>query len=317
MSGAIRAVALAFTCHACASPAQPLAAKTAEVASSSASAPTVEELKNATYAGLGERVGPVTLANGRWTGTPPTLGAASRPSVELAGDFRVVGDLDGDGLEEAVVVLTYSSGGSGVLSFLAVVTRKDGTLRNVATIALGDRVQVRSARVDGGRLLVSAVRAGENDATCCPGDLVEWQWTLGGGRLNTPGAVRTGRLSLATLAGTVWILRAWDITAPAESAPVVTLSYDAGRFTGTGGCNRYFAVVEGGAVAGEVKVGPLAGTRMACPEPQSSVEARFLEQLGGARTFGFLLGRLAISYTRGDGSRGTMLFDAGTPPKEG
>ena len=163
---------------------------------------------------------------------------------------------------------------------------------------------------------MSAVRAGENDAACCPGDLVEWQWTLGDGRLNTPGAVRTGRLSLATLAGTVWILRAWDITAPAESAPVVTLSYDAGRFTGTGGCNRYFAVVEGGAMAGEVKVGPLAGTRMACPEPQFSVEARFLGQLGGARTFGFLLGRLAITYARGDGSRGTMLFDAGAPPKE-
>jgi hypothetical protein len=80
-------------------------------------------------------------------------------------------------------------------------------------------------------------------------------------------------------------LRAWDISKPAESEPVVTLSYDAGRFTGTGGCNRYFAVVEGGAMAGEVKVGPLAGTRMACPEPRSSVEARFLEQLGGARTF--------------------------------
>ena len=316
MRGAILVAVLALVCHACASPAlAPPGAKIAKVASSRALPPTVEELRNATYAGLGERLGPVTLANGRWTGAPPTLGAASRPSVELAGDFRVVGDLDGDGLEEAVVVLTYSSGGTGVLSFLAVVTREDGTLRNVATTALGDRVQVRSARVDGGRLLVSAVRAGENDAACCPGDLVEWQWTLGEGSLNTPGAVRAGRLSLATLAGTVWILRAWDITAPAESGAVVTLSYDAGRFTGTGGCNRYFAVVEGGAVPGEVKVGPLAGTRMACPEPQSSVEARFLEQLGRARTFGFMLGRLAISYTRGDGSRGTMLFDASTPPK--
>ena len=313
MSGAILMAALAFACHACAGPAlAPPAANTAGVAATRALPPTVEELKNATYAGLGEHVGPGTLANGRWTGAPPA-GCRFWPSVELAGDFRVVGDLDGDGLEEAVVVLTYSSGGTGVLSFLAVVTREDGTLRNVATTALGDRVQVRSARVDGGRLLVSAVRAGENDAACCPGDLVEWQWTLGEGGLKTPGAVRTGRLSLATLAGTVWILRAWDITAPAESEPVVTLSYDAGRFTGTGGCNRYFAVVVGGAMAGEVKVGPVAGTRMACPEPQSSVEARFLEQLGGARTFGFMLGRLAISYTRVDGSRGTMLFDAGAP----
>jgi heat shock protein HslJ len=316
MSGAILLAARALVCHACAMPAlAPASAKTAEVASTRALPPTVEELKNATYAGLGERVGAVTLANGRWTGAPPVLGAASRPSVELVEDFRVLGDLDGDGLEEAVVALTYSSGGTAVVSFLAVVARTDGTLRNVATTMLGDRVQVRSARVDDGRLLVSAVRAGENDAACCPGDLVEWQWTLGEGRLNTPGAVRTGRLSLATLAGTVWILRAWNITAPAESEPVVTLSYDAGRFTGTSGCNRYFAVVEGGAVAGEVKVGPVAGTRMACPEPQSSVEARFLQQLGGARTFGFMLGRLAISYTKGDGSRGTMLFEASTPPK--
>ena len=75
MTIAIIAAVLAFVCHACASPAlAPPAAKTAEVASSRALPPTVEELKNATYAGLGERLGPVTLANGRWTGAPPALG---------------------------------------------------------------------------------------------------------------------------------------------------------------------------------------------------------------------------------------------------
>lgn len=312
----LAALAFAFACHACAGAAlAPPAVKTADVAAIRALPPTVEELKNATYSGLDERLGPVALANGRWTGAPPALGAASRPIVELADDFRIVGDLDGDGLDEAVVVLTYRPGGTATLSFLAVVTRKDGILRNVATTALGDRVQVRSVRIDGRTLLVSAVRAGANDAACCPGEIVEWQWTLGDGRLNALGTARTGRLSLAILAGTVWVLRAWDIAAPAESEPVVTLAYDAGRFTGTGGCNRYFAVVEGGAMPGDVKLGPLAGTRMACPEPQSSVEARFLEQLGAARTFGFMLGRLAISYVKGDGSRGTMLFDASPPSK--
>ena len=96
MSGAILVAALALVCHACASPAlAPPAAKTAEVALSRAFAPTVEELRNATYAGLGERLGPVTLANGRWTGASPALGVASRPSVELAGDFRVVGTSTG------------------------------------------------------------------------------------------------------------------------------------------------------------------------------------------------------------------------------
>jgi len=266
-----------------------------------------------TYSGLGDRLGPVTLVNGRWAGDPPIAGAASRPIVALADSFRIVGDLDGDSTEDAVVVLTYMDGGSATWSFLAVVARANGALRNVATTALGDRVQIRSARIDGGRLLVSGVRAGANDAACCPGELVEWQWTLGADRLNALGTTSTGRLSLATLAGSAWVLRAWDTPEPAGSEPVVTLAYDAGRFSGASGCNRYSAGVTAGDSPGEMSVGQIAATRMACPEPQSSVEARFLRQLGGARTFGFRLGQLAIFYASSDGSRGTMLFEARSP----
>ena len=126
----------------------------------------------------------------------------------------------------------------------------------------------------------------------------------------TTGAPSIAGLSIAALAGSVWTLRAWDISEPAEPEPVVTLTYDGARFSGSSGCNRYLAGVEGGPTPGAVKVGPLAGTRMACPEPQSTVEARFLKQLGAASTFGFMAGRLSISYARSDGSTGTMLFDA-------
>jgi hypothetical protein len=41
-----------------------------------------------------------------------------------------------------------------------------------------------------------------------------------------------------------------------------------------------------------------------------AVEARFLGQLGRVNRFGFLAGRLALSY-REDGAVGVMLFDAG------
>jgi len=277
--------------------------------------PTIEELKSATYSGLTEGPGTVTLQNGRWTGAPLAPGAASRPVVELASDFRVLGDLDGDRLNEAAVVLTYSSGGSGSFSYVAVMARRDGTVRNIATAALGDRVQLRSVQIEGGKLLVRGVRAGKNDAACCPGELVDWQWTLNGGTLVSPGAVSTGRLSLAVLANTDWVLDAWDITEPAEKEPAVTLTFDSGRISGTSGCNRYTTGVTEGKVPGELNVGLFAGTRMACPEPQSAVEARFLEQLSGAKTFGFMLGRLMISYIRPGGSRGTMLFDLKTPSK--
>ena len=274
----------------------------------------MDELRNATYAGIDDRLGPVTLRNGRWEGAPAISGGSSRPVVQIADDFRVVGDLDGDDVEESVVLLSYSTGGSGAFSFLAVVTGRSGTLRNVGTAALGDRVQLRSARIADDTLSVSAVRAGESDAACCPGELVDMRWTLRAGRLELLGTVAMGRLSLATLAGTTWVLRAWDIGDPAASEPAVTLTYDAGRFAGSSGCNRFVAGVAAGGTPGAITVGPSAGTRMACPDPQAAVETRFLEQLGGAQSIGFWIGKLAIGYVKTDGTRGTMLFDASVAP---
>src|SRR6187399_2534843 len=90
------------------------------------SPPTFEELKALTYTGIPETPGPVTLQNGLWTGEPAVPGGASRPTVRLADDFLILGDLDGDGLDESVVVLTFNSGGSGVFSYIAVVSRREG-----------------------------------------------------------------------------------------------------------------------------------------------------------------------------------------------
>lgn len=93
----------------------------------------------------------------------------------------------------------------------------------------------------------------------------------------------------------------------------MTLAYMDGRLAGTSGCNRYTAAAKAGATPGDLTVGPAAGTRMACPELQSAVETRFLKQLGGAKKFSFLLGRLALSYEKDGGAFGTMLFEGRTP----
>ena len=277
-------------------------------------APTLPELENATYSGLEEPKGPVTLKDGRWEGPPYAPGGASHPMVTLGRDFRVVGNLDGDGAAEAVVLLAVSSGGSGTTDYLAVVKRTKAGLENVATAPLGNRVRIRSSRIEGGKLLVSVLRAGPGDAICCPGELADLEWTLAGRKL-TPGtpAGATKRLSLDTLAGGEWVLRAWDLDDPAPGDVEVTLAYQQGRFAGKSGCNRYMAPVAAGEAPGTAIVSPLAAvTRMACPEPQSAIEARFLKQLRGVKTFGFLLGQLAMTYEQ-DGRRGTMLFDGRGP----
>ena len=110
------------------------------------------------------------------------------------------------------------------------------------------------------------------------------------------------------LAGTEWVLREWDLGEPAAE-PEVTLVYGDGRLSGGSGCNRYFTQAREGDSPGDLELGPGAGTRMACPDLESSVEARYLQQLGATHRFGFLLGRLALSYEKDGGTSGTMLFD--------
>jgi len=287
-----------------------LAAGFATAATAAAHAPTEAELNNATYAGLLDLDGPITLVNGRWEGEPYAPGGASRPIVIAAPGFRLTGDLNGDGTDEAVVVLAQSSGGSGSYDYLAAVGRTDVGVRNLATVALGDRVAIRAATIEDGVLRVSVLRAGDGDARCCPGELADLAWTLSEGALvPAESAGVTERLSLDTLLNEEWLLREWQVGERAPARPEVTLIYQNGQFGGASGCNRYFATITEGDGPGDLSVGAVGATRMACPEAETAIEARYLDQLGEVAKFGFLLGRLALTFQREDGSIGTMLFE--------
>jgi len=290
-----------------AAPAAPVtAAGPATVADGSA--PTLEELQSATYHGVGEAGGPFTLTGGRWEGKPVAPGAASVPSVAFLQDFRMAGDLDSDGRDEAVVLLAAGTGGTGEVSYLAVVGRSGGQVVNRATAAVGDRVQLRDARIEGRRIVLSVVQAGDQDPMCCPGDLVTRSWELDAGGLKEVASIVTGRLSLETLAGTEWVLRAWARDEPAPATPEVTLKLDGSNLAGSAGCNGYFAGVKAGPQPGDLQIGAVGTTRMMCPDPEMAVEVRFLRQLEGVKQMRFVAGQLGLAYTEKDGTSGTMLF---------
>jgi heat shock protein HslJ len=272
---------------------------------SAAGAPSQEELKNATFRGIYEVS--VTLDAGEWEGEPFVPGGASRPRVVLARDFRLVGDLAGDDDEEAVVLLSESSGGTGTNSYLAVVGRRGEGLVNLGTALVGDRVQIRSARIADRRIELDVVQAGPEDAACCPSQKATRGWALGADGLKEVASEVTGTLSLADLAGVEWVLThfAWQDPAPAE--PVITLVFEGERVTGSSGCNRYFAGVEAGGMPGNLKVGPVGGTRMACPEDRMSLEGRYLKALERVVNFRFVAGRLVLVW-REDGVTRGMLF---------
>jgi len=275
-------------------------------------APSFAELQNATYQGFEADPGPVTLANGRWEGPPYVAGGAARPSIYLLPDFRLVGDLDGDGSDEAVVLLGENAGGSGEYIYLTIVGRSNGSVRQMASTRLGDRVQIRAARVDAGRIILELVQAGPTDPLCCPGDLVTREFALRPeGLTQLASAAPVGRLSIDAIGGTEWVLRSWSWNEPAPPEPRVTLRFEDGKLVGTAGCNRYFAPVGAGELPGSMTVGPAGATRMACAAPAMAVESRFLGQLAGVSKFGFVATRLALTYRRPDGV-GAMLFARAT-----
>lgn len=265
------------------------------------------DLAFANYVGIREASGTISLFNGRWEGAPLAAGGASRPRVELLWALPP-GELEGEGEPESVGLLTASAGGTGSQLYAAVFAKREGAWRNVATTPIGDRIQVRDARVEGGRLVLDVVQAGAGDAMCCPGELATRTWALRGDSLSEQPARMTGRLGPEVLDGSEWVLRNWSRAEAALPAPEVTLRSAEGRWTGSSGCNRYSASVTAGVNPGGVELGPAIGTRMACPEPANSIEARYLRALASVQKFSFVGGRLALSYQAED-TLGVLLFD--------
>jgi len=271
------------------------------------SAPGPVALANAAYQGITNA--PITLIDGEWHGEPFVDESASRLSVGLIPDFRLTGDLDGNGAEEAVVLLWTNSGGSGTFDYLAVVGRdRTGKPVNLATAVLGDRVKIRAARIDAGKIIIDVVQDGPDDAACCPGQKVRRTFALGHDALIEVSHEDQGRQSIADLAGIDWTLNYFDRDEPFPDNIEVTLRFDGKRIGGKSACNRYSGSVTEGKRPGELTVNqPLIGTRMACPPPADEIEQRYLQALRHVGQYSFLAGNLVLTW-REDDQFGTLIF---------
>ena len=270
-------------------------------------APSVETIAGATIRGIYDE--PVQLQGGRYEGELFDPEGASRPMVGLVEDFLLTGDLDGDGAEEAVTMLWESSGGSGTYTYLAALGHEGGEIVNLATAGIGDRVQLRDARIAGDRIELDVVQAGPQDAACCPGEMATLAWALDGDALNpVDSGVETTRLSVAALTGPEWVLDRLDREEPAPDKPEVTVLFEENRIAGGGGCNRYMGTVTEGDMPGDLTVGLLASTMMACPPEVMGLEDRYRQQLEKVVKYGFLNRQLILTFEKEDGNVGAMSF---------
>lgn len=273
-------------------------------ASQAPAALTIDQVRNATIAGVYDT--PVTLQNGVYEGPPFVEGGASRPRLQIVGDLVASGNLDGTPGDEAAAMLSENSGGSGEMIYLAVVGRRDGAPTSLGTVQVGDRTKIRTFAVAGADVVMDVIEAGPEDAMCCPTQLARRTYGLENGSLKLRNSQVMGKLSAALLAGPEWTVVEIDGAPLPAGAKPPTLIVEDGRISGFGGCNSYTGPIKETA-PGQVAIGPLAGTMMACPPPASQVEDAFLKVLGKATQYTFLARRLMVSGVDGETMRSVLL----------
>ncbi len=142
----------------------------------------LDALPNAEYPIQIASTGKAQLKDGVFE-EPVAPGAATKTTIRL-GKEQAVGDVNGDGAEDAVVTLVVQPGGSGVFTFLALVLNDNGTAKPVTSVLLGDRILVKSLAIQPGAVVVRMLtRKPDEPMSVTPTVEVRRTFKLRGGKL--------------------------------------------------------------------------------------------------------------------------------------
>jgi hypothetical protein len=107
-------------------------------------------IKDVTYLIDGE---PVTLINGL-AETEVAPGSASKKVTQYFGN-EAVGDLNGDGKEDSVFILTQDGGGSGTFFYVVAALADETGYRGTNAILLGDRIAPQTTEIRDDKAVVN------------------------------------------------------------------------------------------------------------------------------------------------------------------
>ena len=126
----------------------------------------VAQLRDAHYQlGTPDSLQIVQLADGKFEqGTP---GSADFISVQVT-DFVAAGDLNADGVDEVVALISENYGGTGVFVFLAVYVNVNGALTFQTSSIVDDRPQLNALSIENSEIFLEATIHGFEEPMCCP-----------------------------------------------------------------------------------------------------------------------------------------------------
>jgi len=142
---------------------------------------TISELRNGEYRSEWSAKGKIKLRDGIYQ-EKIAPDSATELVIKLS-DRIGFGELNGDGAEDAAVILVSNPGGSGTFYELAAVINNRGKAKHAASVFLGDRVKLEEVDISSGKIVVKMVIHKRNDPMCCPSLKVEQKYALQGDEL--------------------------------------------------------------------------------------------------------------------------------------
>lgn len=268
-------------------------------------------LGNLTYAGIVPDQ-PITLTAGR--GEYKEEGSGT-PYVSLLEQLIPTGDLNGDGAEDALVLLEDHSAGSGNFIFLAAVLNVTSEPIPTPALMIGDRIQVKALTIAGDQVVADLIAQGGSDPACCPTWNVRKRFAFQAGALVESSSEELSQVTQADLHGTSWrLVDLGEGQQPVLPDTEITLLIDDGQISGSAGCNNYTgSLTSDAAVLQSFQVGPLATTRKFCPDPISTQETTYLTLLGSVQGWRYDAGWLTLAYPVAGDNYAYLHFAPQTP----
>lgn len=119
---------------------------------------------DATYIIDGEQV---SLTDGASV-SPVAPGSAAEIETKVFGT-PVLGDINGDGKQDAVLFLYQETSGTGIFFYVAAAINKDGSYIGTNAVILGDRIAPQNINISNGSVAVNyAVRKDDEPMTADP-----------------------------------------------------------------------------------------------------------------------------------------------------
>lgn len=120
------------------------------------------------------------LKGGSYTETPPYR-SSNPEKVDIS--MIAFGDLNGDKVDDAAIIVAYYSGVNVVAYSLTAVIAKTGNVLVTVPVDLGIKVNIKQFKIVSGKIAFNGVFLGENNGLCCPSHKATYAYRVKKGAL--------------------------------------------------------------------------------------------------------------------------------------